>query len=102
MNFLTLKSGEDYSKDLSSSVSAEPFYIVNKKSKIEIINGDKADYLLKELETTHKQYDSSDSNILSTITSLVFSKDVTNGIEITEKMLKNGTFLWGIQGRYSK
>lgn len=79
-------------------MSSEPFYLANKKSnaKIEIINGEKADFILKELDTTHKQYDPSDSLIFTTLVSRIFSTDVTNGIELTEKMLKNGSFLYGI------
>lgn len=64
-------------------------------TQIEISDVTQADYIMNELETTHKIYEPVNQPFFSALLKSALAKEVTTGIETSESMLKTGTFLYG-------
>jgi hypothetical protein len=81
----------------------KPFHLKTDKTKvkIDIVNQDKADRLQNNLETTHYKYDRSNESWVEAAATFITSNEITTGVEMTEKMLKNGTILFAF-GRLEK
>ena len=93
----------DFSKLLVKEVFDQPFYLKNDKTncKLEINNYKTAENIINELEVTHYKYDKSQESFIDIVSGIVLSNEITTGVEITEKMLKTGTFLY-VYGRLEK
>jgi hypothetical protein len=81
----------------------KPFVLVNKKTnnKIEVSNATNADCLMNELEVTHYKYDKSNDSVFESIAKYAIANEVVTAVEVTESMLKNGSFLYAY-GRLDK
>ena len=80
----------------------KPFHLKTDETivKIDIKDHDKAAYLKDNLETTHYKLDSSNESVEAAAT-FKTSNEITTGVEMTEKMVKNGTILFAF-GRLEK
>ena len=65
------------------------------------MNHQNAGRLKTNLETTHYKYDRSNESWIEAAATFLASNEITTGVEMTEKMLKNGTVMFAF-GRLEK
>lgn len=81
----------------------KPFHLKAEKTKatINIVNHQNSERLKDGLETTHYKYDRTHETFIEAAATFATSNEITTGVEMTEKMLKNGTILLAF-GRLEK
>lgn len=83
----------DTTKILSKTVEYEPFSILSRNLEIKVDSPDKAEYLLENLNLTHRKFEMNKNSLTNQVLTALIARQHTKGIETSEKMLLNGTSL---------